>query len=164
MAPDEEQVETADDRTEASLAQDRTKASLLERALMLETTGVDLVDKAANEALQKGLDNAKIALLPLFYFYLPLVAIFIIVVVELLLPIWRSSWQLPLWRKVLYWVYVLMFLLLTMTILGTIAYAYAKPQQFCELALGGTWWGAIPGVRETGCSVYGWVFNLLKPG
>ncbi len=157
-------AESVEQRNERELTETRAKASVLERALKLETTGVDSLDQAANKTSQQWLDDTKLALLPLFYLYLPLLAIFVIVVIELMLPLWRSSWTLPLWRKVVYWVYIVLFVFLTITILGALAYLYKHPDKFCTLVLDGTWWGAVPGVKQAGCSVFGWLFNLFKPG
>lgn len=118
--------------------------------------GVEVAQKLANQALQRGFDQAKLALLPMFYFVLPLVAIFAIVVIELLLPLFRSSWQLALWRKVVYWLYIILFIFLVMLIIGTLSFIHAHPKEFCEFALGGSWTSAPT------CTVFGAIFDALK--
>ncbi len=158
---EQDQQESAQAYNERVLEENRAAERTGGAMKMLKVEGkgaVSQADKLANQALQKGLDEAKLALLPIFYLVLPLVVIFFIIVAELALPLVRPSWKLPLWRTVTYWVYVFLFLFLVFLIIGTFAYIYQHPSDFCKLALGGN------PIGNTGCTVFGGLFTLLFGG
>lgn len=115
------------------------------------------LDTAADLALQRQLDIAKVSLLGLFYLVFPLVIIVLIMVFELLLQYVRPSWQLALWRKVLYIVTILFTFFLCLVVIGTLLYINDHPDEACQ-AMGGAW--SVVGAVG-GCSVAKDLFDSL---
>jgi hypothetical protein len=117
-------------------------------------SGPSLIQKAADTALQKGLDNFKLALLPFSWLVFPLIIIFLTINAELVLPIIRPSWKLSLWRKVLYIIIDFLVLFILFIIIGLFITIKDQPEVICE-ALGGQWLNLV-------CSVANDIFSPFK--
>ncbi len=138
----------------AAAARGATKAAGKARAA---TGAKTALDSAANLALERQLDIAKVSLFGISYLVFPLILISLIMGFELMFQYWRESWQLPLWRKVLYIVTIFFTLFLCLTVIGFILYAHEHPDEACQ-AMGGVW-SVIGSVG--GCSVAKGLFEAL---
>lgn len=141
---------------QAELSAKRAQAALAARKE--NNIAPNLVQKAADTMLQKGLDNFKLALLPFSWLVLPLIIIFLTINAELFLPLFRPSWKLPLWRTVLY--LIIDFIILFILFMGVGIFVTIKehPGEICA-ALGGQWLGWAAGPF---CTVAGDIFSPFK--
>jgi hypothetical protein len=141
---------------QAELSAKRAQAALA--AKKKDNPASNLVNKAADAALQKGLDNFKYALLPFSWLVFPLIIIFLTINVELFLPLFRPSWKLPLWRKVLYIIIDFVILFILFMIIGMFVIIKEHPGEICK-ALGGEWLGWATGPF---CTVASAIFSPFK--
>jgi hypothetical protein len=141
---------------QAELSAKRAQAALA--AKKKDNPASNLVNKAADTMLQKGLDSFKLAILPFSWLVLPLIIIFLTIIAELFLPLFRPSWKLPLWRTFLYLIIDFIILFILFMIVGIFVTIKEHPDVICK-ALGGDWLGWATGPI---CTVAGDIFSPFK--